>query len=74
MMAAAALSWESSRFPRVTPVQGVWQKALRIILLHEHLASVTDVIGVDQAFGVVKCRIASLWQRAPGSLLIKNQR
>lgn len=51
-------------------------KALRIILLrvHEHLASVTDVIGVDQAFGVVKCRIASLWQRAPGSLLIKNQR
>lgn len=49
-------------------------KALRIILLHEYLASVTDVIGVDQAFGVVKCRIASLWQRAPGSLLIKNQR
>lgn len=49
-------------------------KSLRIILLHEHLASVTDVIGVDQAFGVVKCRIASLWQRAPGTLLIKNHR
>lgn len=36
-------------------------EALRTILSHESPACITDVIGVDQAFGVVKCRIASLW-------------
>lgn len=36
-------------------------KAMRIILSHESPSCITDVFGVDQAFGVVKCRITSLW-------------